>query len=55
MQLTDAYRIGVRVADVHRGEFYLFDVGSGAKRKMIEANIKYDTFLLNSHFIRAVF
>ena len=40
--IPDAFRAGSSIAVIHKGQSYLFDVGSGAIRQATIARYKYD-------------
>lgn len=53
--VVDAYRAGSSIAVIHRGRAFLFDIGSGAVRRALEARYKYDIPSLYPTHIEAVF
>ena len=52
--IPDAYRAGLSIAVIHRGEAYLFDVGAGAVRRAVEARYKHNIPSLYPSQIKAV-
>jgi len=48
-------RVGPSIAVIHKGESYIFDLGSGAVQNAERARHKYDILSLNPNSIRAVF
>lgn len=53
--IQDPNRGGPSIAIIHKGESYLFDVGSGAVQNAVRARHKYNIPSLNPNSVRAVF